>query len=277
MRRARRRIALVALVTLAFGIGMPTPKAAAEPVRLAAAGSLKAAMTDVIAAFRQAGGGEVLAEYGPSGLLKEKIAKERSADVFASANMTHPQALAAAGATAGPVVLFARNRLCGLSRPGLGVTSDNLLDRMLDPKLRLATSTPKADPSGDYAWALFAKAEALRPGARAALEQKALQLVGGPSSPKPPNDRTLYGLILERNEADLFLTYCTNALQASREVPGLEVVQIPEAMAVGADYGLVVLSPRIEAAQFAFFLLSPSGQKVLARHGFSAPTLPQEG
>ena len=42
------------------------------------------------------------------------------------------------------------------------VVAENLLARLLDPELRIGTSTPKADPSGDYAWALFAKSESSR-------------------------------------------------------------------------------------------------------------------
>ena len=72
------------------------------------------------------------AKFGPSGLLKDEIAGGARAEVFASANMEHPQALAAAGKS-GPVVLFARNRLCALVRPGLEVEPATLLERMLDP------------------------------------------------------------------------------------------------------------------------------------------------
>ena len=67
--------------------------------------------------------------------------------------MKHPAALAEAG-KAPPVVMFARNRLCALAAPGVSVSSETLLDRILDPKVKLGTSTPKADPSGDYAWKL---------------------------------------------------------------------------------------------------------------------------
>ena len=134
---------------------------AQEPVRLYAAGSLRAALDEVARAFAEA---KVEAVYGASGLLRDRIAKGEPAEVFASANMEHPQALEKAG-RGGPVRLFARNRLCALALPGLRVDTDNLLDRMLDPSVKLGTSTPKADPSGDYAWALFGKAEKLRPGA----------------------------------------------------------------------------------------------------------------
>ena len=86
--------------------------------------------------------------------MRDEIAGGAKAEVFASANMEHPAALAKAG-KAGPVVLFARNRLCALVKPGLSVTPDNLLERMLDPAIKLGTSTPKADPSGDYAFEVF--------------------------------------------------------------------------------------------------------------------------
>lgn len=51
---------------------------------------------------------------------------------------------------------------------------------------------------------------------------------------------------------------------------------MPEALAVFADYGLLLLDPRPEAARLAFFILAPAGQAILARHGFDAPGLPKE-
>jgi ABC-type molybdate transport system substrate-binding protein len=242
---------------------------AQEPVRLYAAGSLRAALNEVAAAFTAASGVKVVAEYGPSGLLRDRIAQGEPAEVFASANMAHPESLAKAGKAA-PAVLFARNRLCALAAPSVGATTAMLLDRMLDPAVKLGTSTPKADPSGDYAWELFGKAERLRPGAAKTLSAKALQLTGGPGSPPPPKDRSVYGVLVSKGEADIFLTYCTNALQAKEEAPALQVVAIPDLLAVGADYGLtVVAGAGPDAARFAQFVLSPAGQAILERHGFT--------
>ena len=48
----------------------------------------------------------------------------------------------------------------------MAITSRNLLERMLDKDVKVGTSTPKADPSGDYAFEVFRKAEASRPGAQ---------------------------------------------------------------------------------------------------------------
>lgn len=243
---------------------------AEDAVRLYAAGSLKAVMTEIGEAYAKEHGVAVKGEFGPSGLLRQRIAGGEPADVFASANMEHPQALHAAG-KAGPVRMFTRNRLCGLVSPKLQVTPETLLERMLDPQVKLGMSTPKADPSGDYAVALFEKAEALKPGATKALMDKALRLTGGPDTPPPPKDRVVYGVLVEEGKADIFLTYCTNALLAKKEVPALQIVQVPEALAVGADYGLTVVSNRAEAQRFADYVLSEKGQSILARYGFAPP------
>jgi len=243
----------------------------AETVNLYAAGSLKVALTEVVWAFEYAKGGSVRVEttFGPSGLLRERIEEGEAVHIFASADMSHPQRLADQGRAVGPVHIFARNELCALARADLAVRSDSLLDVMLAPHIRLGTSTPKADPSGDYAFALFAKADALRPGARAMLESRALQLTGGPTSEKAPAGRNQYAWVMDRGKADVFLTYCTNAVLAKHELPSLRTVQIPAELSVGADYGMIVLRDASTAAtDFAGFVLGEAGQAVLAKHGF---------
>jgi molybdenum ABC transporter molybdate-binding protein len=247
----------------------------AEPVQLYAAGSLRTALTEVAAAFEAQAGIKVQAKFGPSGTLKDEIAGGARTDVFASANMEHPLALASARKS-GPVVLFARNRLCALARPGVAVDTATLLDRMLDASVKLGTSTPRADPSGDYAWEVFRKADKLRPGAFAALERKALKLVGGPDAPTAPAGRTVYGMLIAEGKADLFLTYCTNAMEAKKDVAGAQIVALPEELAVGADYGLTVIANApLDAYRFAMLILSADGQRILAKYGFTAPALPQ--
>ena len=254
-----------------LGLLMATPANAEAPISLVAAGSLKAALGQVARAFQNDSGLPVETTFGPSGLMRQSIEDGASAHVFASANMAHPQALAEAG-RGGPVVLFARNRLCGLARPGLEVSGETLLDVMLAQTTRLGTSTPGADPSGDYAWQLFGKADELRPGARAELESKALQLTGGPQSDAAPEGRNTYAWVMENDRADLFLTYCTNAVLAQRELPELQIVTVPQALSVGADYGLIVLEDAPPSAwDLAFHILSPDGQRVLDNYGFDAP------
>jgi ABC-type molybdate transport system substrate-binding protein len=261
-----------------FGFAMTTlPAKAAEPVLLHAAGSLRGALTEISAAFRTAQGIEVKPRFGASGLLRDAIAGGEKSEVFASANMDHPLSLEKSG-KAGPVMLFARNELCAFARPGVDVTSATLLDRMLDPAIKLGTSTPKADPSGDYAFAVFARAERVKAGARAVLESRALKLTGGPTSRPPKPDRNLYGELLAEGAADIFLAYCTNEGPIAKEQPGVKLVRLPDMLAVGADYGLTIMNgASAEAYRLAMFILSADGQRILARHGFTAPALPRDG
>lgn len=243
---------------------------AAEDISLYAAGSLKAALSDVAQDFADTYGTPVATSFGPSGLMRERIEAGETAHVFASANMRHPRTLEGAG-KGGPVALFARNRLCGLARPEVEVSSETLLDVMLDDGIRVGTSTPKADPSGDYAFELFDKS-----GQPDALKAKALQLTGGPDSASPPEGRNAYAWVLDSDQADLFLTYCTNAVLALKEVPELQIVQVPEPLSVGADYGLIVLDGApTEAWKLALHILSPAGQSVLADYGFDAAAVPK--
>jgi molybdenum ABC transporter molybdate-binding protein len=246
-----------------------TGPAAAETIQLFAAGSLKAALTDVAKAYEATSGNRIEGRYGPSGLLKSEISKGVKADVFASANMEHPQALHDEKKS-GPVSRFARNSLCALVKPDLKVDSASLLDRMLDPTIRLGTSTPKADPSGDYAFEVFRKAESIKPGAQAILEKKALQLTGGANSAAAPAGRTVYGGHITEARADIFLTYCTNAVAAQKENPGQQIIPLPANLAVGADYGLTIVNGApASAQQFADFIMSPQGEKILVSHGFT--------
>lgn len=263
----------------AFAVMLVSAGAFAQdaPVRLHAAGSLRSVMTEMAQSFRVAGGGEIKATYGASGLLRERIEKGEATDVFASADIQNAQRLADAGRS-GPPIVFTRNQLCALTAPGVDATSDTLLDRMLDPAVKLGTSTPKADPSGDYAWQLFEKADKVRAGAYAELDRKALKLTGGADSPQPaqlPPERSIYGMLIAEHKADIFLTYCTNAMIASREVPGARTLSLPQPLAVGASYALVVIADAKPAAQrFALYVLSVPGQVILARHGFTPVASP---
>jgi molybdate transport system substrate-binding protein len=245
-----------------------------EQVTLYAAGSLKAALSDVARAFEKATGNQVATEFGPSGLLRQRIEQGEGAHVFASANMEHPQTLVGKGQR-GPVVLFARNNLCAIAQPGLDVSSATLLDVLLSPGVRVGTSTPKADPSGDYAWELFRKAEKIKPGSFDILDKKAIQLTGGPDSEKAPEGRNPYAWVMEGKKADVFLTYCTNGVLAKKELPQLQVVPIVPEISVGADYGMVVLDGSSnEAWRLGMFILGPEGQKTLFEYGFVAGGVP---
>lgn len=241
-------------------------------VRLHAAGSLRPALTEVAQAFTAAHGIRVEAAFGSSGTLRERLEAGEAGGVYASADMGNPGALAQDG-KAWPVVMFARNRLCAIARPGLAVSSATLLNAMLAAGTKLGTSTPGSDPAGDYAMKVFARAGALRPGAEAALQAKAIRLTGAPSSAAAPPGRNVYAWHVLEGRADLFLAYCTAAREAAAEAPSLQVLDLPPDLSVGAEYGLTALraaDPRT-TLPFVLYILSPDSQAILARHGFDAP------
>jgi len=245
--------------------------AVGDPVQVYAAGSLRDALTEIARDHEARTGQKVVLTFAASGLLRERIEQGAPAQVFASADTKHPQRLANQGQWQAPVV-FTRNTLCALAQGTVAVHPDTLLSTMLQPQVRLGISTPKADPAGDYAWALFQKADALQPGATARLEAKALQLTGGAQSAQAPAGRNTYAWVMEQNRADVFLTYCTNAVAARAEVPSLQVVAVPEALQVGAAYGLTVRAGAPAQAQaFAQAVLQPPAQAVFRRLGFAAP------
>lgn len=265
---------LPALLLLACSM-VAKPASAEEPstVRLLAAGSLQAALGEVANRFSAAEKIPVKASFGPSGVLRGRIEKGEAADLFASADLSNPLALSRAG-KAGPVVLFARNRLCAMVRPGLDLAPDTLLAAMLDPAVKLGTSTPKADPAGDYTWAMFAKADAIKPGSSQVLQAKALQLMGAANSPPPPQGENLLAWQLREKQADIFIAYCSAGEEFLAQLPGAKLISLPPALATGADYGLTVLKgARVSAAQLALFILSQEGQGILAKCGFTAPLL----
>lgn len=262
-----RAVLVLAMLLVSFS------PAFADPLRVFAAGSLSGAFNALLQTFGAESAAIAQPVYGPSGLLRARIEHGEKADLFASADLGQPQRLAAEG-KGGPVILFTRNRMCLLARPALGITPANMLDRLLDPHVRLATSTPGADPGGDYAWAVFARADAVHPGAKAMLENKALKLVGGPGTkPLVQGHGAVAGVFLA-GRADAMLGYCSSAAAAQREAPDLVSLPVPPALDVAPTYGMILLSDNPVAARFALFVMSEQGQRVLAQFGFAPVALP---
>ncbi|NVO04804.1 MAG: molybdate ABC transporter substrate-binding protein [Rhodoferax sp.] len=259
---------LIACSTEGPRMASPAPTAA---IAVFAAGSLRQALTEIADSYQARTGQPLALTFGASGLLRERIEKGEQAQLFASADTEHPQRLAAAGQWQTPRALV-QNSLCALSTAHIRATPDTLLQTLLRPDVRVGTSTPQSDPAGDYAWALFRKAEALQPGAYALLDAKALKLTGAADSPRAPQGRGFYGWAMDTEQADVFLTYCTNALAAQKEVPRLQVLALPAALQVGAPYAFTVLKTASPQAQaFADALLLPAARQVFARYGFAAP------
>ena len=248
-----------------------TAAARAEGLRVLAAGSLREVVGEVAARYKQATGTEIAADFGPSGVLRERIERGEPVDLFASADMGHPLKLLADG-RAVRVDMFTRNALCGFAVPKVGLTSANFLNRLVDPAVKLGTSTPKTDPAGDYTWLMFGRAETIRPGAYAALDGKAQRIVGGPGPAAAGNPAAE---ALSAGAIDVMIGYCSGRARMLAAIADLQIVSVPAEIAASPEYGLAVLKgadPR--AADLALYMLSPEGQQVFAKFGFAPVGLP---
>ncbi len=273
--RVRRPLLGSAACAVALCIAVP---ACAAPLTLSltlwGAGSLSGALGTIATDFTAATGVSVSTMFGPSGTLRGEIEGGARPDLFASADTASPIALQQEG-LAGPVTSFATNPVVAVAAPGLAITSGNLLSTLLNPAVTLGTSTPVADPLGDYTEQIFAKADALVPGAQQALDAKAQRLVASPTSPPvPAGQNSLVYFIEGTHQADVFLAYQSSAAAALAIAPDLQVIDLPSDLAVTGDYGLTVLNgtdPGTGALEQ--YLLSPAGQAVLASYGFG-PAMP---
>jgi molybdate transport system substrate-binding protein len=263
------RIWLVAII-----MALSASNASSADIRVMAAGSLKDAFTAIFADYTKQYGASFAPVWGPSGTLRERLQNGEAFDIFASAALPHAQALTDAGVS-GPSVLFTRNALCIVTDAATALDSGSLVETLLKPDIKIGTSTPTADPAGDYTWEIFQRIEAQRPGAFKTLSEKAQQLVGGPAARAPVNGRSPFLDALDQRQIDLFIYYCSGAREIVKTSAKYKSVELPPELSVGPEYGLTVsrkASPG--AADFAMYLLSPPGQAGLKAFGFIPVALP---
>jgi hypothetical protein len=120
----------------------------ASEVRMFAAGSLRFALDDAIAAYTARTEVPVVALCGPSGKLRQMIESGDVPGQFGPASLDHAAALKHAGVlrTSEP---FTRSGRRLMAAPGISVERGKVVEVMLDPALRLGTATPKSYPAGD--------------------------------------------------------------------------------------------------------------------------------
>jgi ABC-type molybdate transport system substrate-binding protein len=265
MNQTTQRTPALAAVLSGLIVAITAPLAqAADTVEIYSAGSLRGVVAD-LARQASAFNIEVKPTFGGSGSLRERIEKGETPDLFMSADVGSPRKLETEGRTVVPVITFARNRMCIISRQSAGVTEHNLIDRMLAKGVRVKTSTPIADPSGDYAWAIFDRINSLRPGAGATLKERAQALMSVSATPAP--GQSAYGALFASRQIDMTITYCSGWPALQKEVPGLASLEVPPKLDPHPLNGIAVLSSRPQALRVALFLLSQKGQAIVAQNG----------
>ena len=257
-----RPIWTIAAIGLAISLGS---EARAEPVQVYAAGSLRGVVT-AIAARAAKMGIEVRPIFGGSGALRDQIEHGAKADLLLSADMASPRALIAEGRADTPAIAFARNRLCLVASRAMGITADNIVDRLLAPGTRIKTSKPVADPSGDYAMAMFALMGRGHPGAQKALRANAERQMDVSPDPAIPGQNPTAALFAA-HRVDVAVTYCSASGDLVKTVPGLENIVVPTVYDPKPVFGLALLSARPQAMRIALLLLSEAGQSDIKASG----------
>jgi molybdate transport system substrate-binding protein len=201
-------------------------------------------------------GTKVIFNLAGSQELRTQIENGAPADVFASADQRHMQALVAGKLAATPKV-FARNEPVLVVPKGNPAGLAGLED--LPKAKRIIVGVPEV-PIGAYTLRILDSASK-RYGNdfRAKVEARVVS--------RELNVRqvlTKVGL----GEADAAIVYRTDAATAKQQV---EVIAIPSDLNVVAEYPIAVLTRAKQpglADEFVGWVLSPSGREVLANFGF---------
>lgn len=262
LRGPARLLWLLALLSVAAPAEAQTFGLFSSRLRVYAATSLSGPMQELIAASGLDPADVADPVFGASGTLRAQIEAGAPATLFVSADLDQPKRLETRPGAL-PAVAFATNHVCVLAPRAAGLRSADLLDEMLDPKLRLATAAPGDSAIGDYAFAMFSRADAVRPGAGATLSAKAQRLLGATGS----NGHSPAATIFLKHEADALVDFCSLEPSLRSEVPDLVATPLPPSLSIAATYGLVVLRPSRPAMRLALFMLSAKGQSILADAG----------
>ncbi len=263
VRRARfiaGSVAVLALALTACGSSSSTSTtttAAAKvtgSITVSAASSLTKAFTQLGATFQSHHPGTTVAfNFGSSGTLATQIQQGAPADVFASASPGDMQTVQKSGDIDGTPVIFARNSLEIVVKPGNPLGIHSLAD--LNKANVVAICVPSA-PCGATAEQALKNAHVTIPTSKVTLGQDV--------------DTTLAEVTT--GDAEAAIVYVTNAKSVGTEGEG---VPIPSSVNVTTSYPIAVVKSTKNkplAQAWIDFVLSPSAQKVLRQASFLPAT-----
>lgn len=228
------------------------------------AGSFRHVLNELVTIFKQKNPVEIHLHLAPAGLLRQRLEANEYCDIFISANLQNINILSATKCIYNQQIL-AFNRLMLTTRDESQYKNRETLDILLDPHLRLATSTPIADPGGDYTWQLFDLVEKRYPKQGEYLKQRALQLVGGEQS-IVPKGKIAAEYLLKEGYADVMVGYAN--YQTYLQHCGLCCHLFPPEWNIKAIYAAVQLNENLATRQFFHFLTSADAAQIMYQHGF---------
>ena len=257
--RARCTISALA-ISIAFAGASCGASATEERLVVFAAASLRDVFGELGRELeRRRPGLEVTFDFAGTQALRARLEHGAPADVFASADPRHMDALAREGRV-GPPVLFARNALVIVVPARSHVRAIGDL-----PSAERIVLGAREVPIGRYSEQVLDRASAtLGADFRQRVEARVVS--------RELNVRQVLARV-SLGEADAGIVYRTDVGSA----PDVRVIEIPDGMSVIADYPIAVVTGAIHPAlarEWIELVLSPEGQQALARAGFLAPGSP---
>lgn len=230
----------------------------ADTLRVFAAASLKEAFEELAAQYQRDNPGDrVELNFAGSQALARQIEQGAAADVFASADQAHMDALVEGGFAGGGAV-FARNRLA------LAAAKDGPVAALADAarpgvKVVMADASVPAGRYTEEALDKMAKDPAFGAGFSAGVRANAVS--------REASVRSVL-MKVSLGEADAGFVYETDAAAAGGAA---RVVALPEGVNVTAEYPIAVLrgsaAPE-KARAFVALVLGGKGRAILKRRGF---------
>lgn len=147
-------------------------------MHIMAAGSLRGALTAILTRYSGNKIPPVTCDFGPAGLLRQKIESRVKCDLFLSADRTHPEALLR-NKTAFSVEPFIANYLGITTTIELAEQYPDWQQLLRAPDLIIGTSTPVDDPCGDYVVQFYSELSKADPELAENIRNRTRYLVGG--------------------------------------------------------------------------------------------------
>lgn len=254
--------ATTATQSIPAGDSADVPTGLAGDLTVFAAASLTDAFSEMKGLLEEANPDLTITyNFAGSQQLATQLAEGADADIFASANATQMKAVQDAGTIDGEPAIFVRNRLAII------VPADNPADiqeaaDLANDGVKLVVAA-EAVPVGAYTLDMLDKISA-DPGFGSDYQEKVeANIVSQEDNVKQVVTKVQLG------EADAGVVYVSDVTPDVRE--DVMIIEIPEEFNVIAEYPVApVVDGNAELAQaFIAYLLSPGGQAVLERWGFT--------
>jgi molybdate transport system substrate-binding protein len=234
----------------ATAVAAPTPRGS---VTVSAAASLTEAFTRLGEAFeRKNPDATVTFNFGSSSALVGQIQGGAPADVFASADLATMDKLVSGGQVVTTPTPFARNQMQIAVKPGNPKHVKSVSDLTDIGTIALCGA---AVPCGIYATSVLERADVTVPESSITRSVDAKATLGAVS----------------QGDANAAIVYITDVKAAGTTVTA---VTIPDDQNVNAVYPIAPIAtasnPKL-AKSFVAYVLSPAGQRTLAKYGFLAP------